>query len=466
MANANENETTEDLITRLTGKGIKKIFFVKKGTYQLKETLVIDEPNVALVGIGNVTLIKAIDKDGIKVKRSENNTGGGDGFVMINIRIIDSDSDWDHNNYSTETTTTATTIDEKKITITNVKSKKYYDKNGTEKITIKIGTEEEKQIKSVNYSKPQLTITTINDEKKIYTLQRNPDEAVKYRINGIEVNDKEGSCLVVEANNTLIEHCFFQRSGNKFNVYYPGPNHNAETLMKGYYEGKFQIENEFKGNTVISSHALDNLSFCLQKDGKVEKNRIHGMLAAWMLKDCTVADNHIINSSCIDGIPLFISLPSEGVNIFNNILISDIFTNVPPPVVRIDIQEDHKFNPQEEIGGRKISERIKKHTYVEIKKNEYKMDGDEFLDRKYCKEYNSDCKKKEKEDESPLEIDETRIIYKEGDQKSLGSNKKLEVYKSREYTLPSEENLFSEGPYVYCMNSLAKNIKDVLEKVR
>ena len=192
----NANETTEDLITRLTHKGIQKIFFVKEGTYRLKETIVIDEPNVALVGIGNVTLIKAKDKDGIKVKRSENNTGGGDGFVMINIRIIDSDSDWDHNNYSTETTTTATTIDEKKITITNVKSKKYYDKNGTEKITIKIGTEEEKQIKSVNYSKPQLTITTINDEKKIYTLQRNPDEAVKYRINGIEVNDKEGSCLI------------------------------------------------------------------------------------------------------------------------------------------------------------------------------------------------------------------------------------------------------------------------------
>ena len=109
----------------------------------------------------------------------------------------------------------------------------------------------------------------------------------------------DGSCLVVEADKTLIEHCFFQRSGNKFNVYYPGPIHNAETLMKGYYEGKFQIENEFKGNTVISSHALDNLSFCLQKDGKVEKNRIHGMLAAWMLKDCIVEGNYIINSSCI-----------------------------------------------------------------------------------------------------------------------------------------------------------------------
>ena len=59
--------------------------------------------------------------------------------------------------------------------------------------------------------------------------------------------------------------------------------------------------------------------------------------------------------------------------------------------MRIDIQEDHKFNPQEEIGGRKIRERIKEDTHVEIEENEYKMEGKEFLDRKY-EEYNSNCK--------------------------------------------------------------------------
>ena len=154
-------------------------------------------------------MIKAKDKDGIKVKRSENNTGGGDGFVMINIRIIDSDSNWDHNDYSTETTTTttATTIDERKITITNVKSKKNGDKEETEKITMKIGTEEN-QIKSFNYSALKLTI----NKKTEYDLHTSPDVAVKCHINKKEVHDKEGSCLVVEANNTLIEHCFFQRS--------------------------------------------------------------------------------------------------------------------------------------------------------------------------------------------------------------------------------------------------------------
>ena len=173
-----------------------------------------------------------------------------------------------------------------------------------------------------------------------------------------------------------------------------------------------------------------------------------------MLKKCTVKDNYIINSRFIDGIPLFISVPSEGVNISNNILISKSFTNVPPPVVRINIQEDHKFNPQEEIGGRTIRERINTDTDITITNNKYEMDKKaDFLNLQYKE-------KGEEKDEEPLEIDDKCIKYKIEDQKKLESETKLEDYKSREYTLPSQENVY----YVYCMNSLANNIKDFLER--
>ena len=111
--------------------GNRTIRFLKSGKYQLKRPLVINEPNVTLIGIGEVTLVKAVGADGVYVNEE------GRGFRMTNIKIVDSDG------------------------------------------------------------------------------------------------DNDGFCLVVKANNTLIEHCYFDRrkcNDAKFTVYYPGPDHQGPEL--------------------------------------------------------------------------------------------------------------------------------------------------------------------------------------------------------------------------------------------
>ena len=306
-------ETLQDLINQRQERGtqIKKIYFIEAGTYPLNKRLVINEPNVALVGIGEVTLVKAKSADGVYVEE------GGNGFCMLNIKVVDS------------------------------------------------------------------------------------------------VCDEDGCCLVVKANNTLIENCCFDRRNvtkQKFTVFYPGPEHRGNkcdsatipTALSLYFAvNSLHTGNVFRDNIVRSGISCDNLSFSLQSDGHVEKNKIEGSLAAFMLRNCQIIDNYIINPAHIDGIPLFVSLPAEDVTIEGNRMISEPFNQHPPTVIRINIQADHPFNPEDTIRGdsRTISVRIKSDTDITIKNNRYKMaKGAKFLDKRYEDEFDENCKRENKND--------------------------------------------------------------------
>ena len=58
----------------------RQIYFIHAGRYQLNETIFIEEPNVTLIGIGNVTLVKHRDDDGVYVREE------GVGFRVLNIQ--------------------------------------------------------------------------------------------------------------------------------------------------------------------------------------------------------------------------------------------------------------------------------------------------------------------------------------------------------------------------------------------
>ena len=123
----------------------RQIYFIHAGRYQLNETLFIEEPNVALIGFGDVTLVKHRDDDGVYVREE------GVGFYMLNIKIVD-----------------------------NVDNNDNLPANG------------------------ELI---------------NADNA-----------DNKGCYLVVKANNTLIEYCYFDRrncNAGRFAVFYPGPDHRS-----------------------------------------------------------------------------------------------------------------------------------------------------------------------------------------------------------------------------------------------
>ena len=57
-----DQKKLRQLIEKLETRGIRKIFFIDEGKYKLNDEIKINEPNVALVGLGEVTLIKAKKK--------------------------------------------------------------------------------------------------------------------------------------------------------------------------------------------------------------------------------------------------------------------------------------------------------------------------------------------------------------------------------------------------------------------
>ena len=143
----------------------RQIYFIHAGRYQLNR-LFIEEPNVVLIGDGNVTLVKHRDDDGVYVT--------GEGFYMLNIKIVD-----------------------------NVDNNDNLPANG-----------------------------------------------------GLINADNEGCCLVVKANNTLIEYCYFDRrncNAGRFAVFYPGPDHRS-TPNPG--EPALQEDQNFP--TVLEIHFNDN----------------------------------------------------------------------------------------------------------------------------------------------------------------------------------------------------------------
>ena len=204
-----------------------KIFFIEEGTYQLNETLVINEPNVTLVGIGEVTLVKHKDVDGIYVSE------GGEGFCMFNIKIIDQGA---------------------------------------------------------------------NDST-----------------NGI--------CLVVKANNTFIQDCYFERSVRQLSVCFPGPDHrrkytnqNLPTALDCYFNVTYNHihqQNVFRNNIVRSKLHCDSLSLSLQQ-ACVENNDIEGRVNVYMCKNILISENRIQNKSKEGEPPLSITLPAENITIRGN----------------------------------------------------------------------------------------------------------------------------------------------------
>ena len=63
--------------------GGRKFYFIEEGIYKLLGPLIINEPNVTLIGTGNVTLVKASKENGVDVSER------GEGFFMLNIKIVD-----------------------------------------------------------------------------------------------------------------------------------------------------------------------------------------------------------------------------------------------------------------------------------------------------------------------------------------------------------------------------------------
>ena len=270
-----------------------------------------------------------------------------------------------------------------------------------------------------------------------------------------------GSCLVVEADKTLIEHCFFQRSGNQFNVYYPGPEHSKETVMIDYYKNKLQLDNEFKNNIVLSSHDCDNVSFSLQKNGKVVDNKIQGKLAAYMLKDCNIINNHITNSKGGEGLPLFVSLPAENVTIKRNTLISDYENKAGAAcVIRVDIQKDNKQNLGEIPGGKDktIADRIKTSTKIIVKNNDYEMNTEaKFIHQKYQGNLNENCLEKKKNTKSPIPRSNSKSLPFEREEFKheplFGKKAKVFVEKKKKFIEVFNVN---DGVYVCYNSSLTK----------
>ena len=269
-------ETLQHLINRLQeeGRQIQKIYFIEAGTYQLNKRLVINEPNVALVGIGDVTLVKAKSADGVYVEEG--------GFCMMNIKVIDEGE-----------------------------------------------------------------------------------------------NDTGGSCLVVKASNTLIEHCYFNRRAKNFSVYYPGPDINTKNeAIENFYnlEKAFHTGNVFQDNIVRSNENFshDNLAFCFQNGGRVVNNQIEGKFAFYLCNGYSVArGNYIVNrfneNLIQDSIALFISLPTENITVQENRIIS-VYGQYP---VRIKIQTDNEYNPEVLIikNGEEISIQEAINTFTRITLN-------------------------------------------------------------------------------------------------
>ena len=170
-----------------------RIYFIPAGRYQLNETLFIEEPNVTLIGDGNVTLVKHRDDDGVYVREE------GVGFRMLNIKIVDN-----------------------------------------------VG----------------------NNDNLLANGELISEDDV----------DDNGCCLVVKANNTLIEYCYFDRrncNAQKFAVYYPGPEHRSEenrnlpTALQIHFNDGLHTGNVFRNNKIRSRISCDNLSFSLQQNGMV-----------------------------------------------------------------------------------------------------------------------------------------------------------------------------------------------------
>ena len=290
----------------------RQIYFIHAGRYQLNR-LFIEEPNVTLIGIGNVTLVKHRDDDGVYVREE------GVGFRMLNIKIVD-----------------------------NVDNNDNLPANG------------------------ELI---------------NADNA-----------DNKGSCLVVKANNTLIEYCYFDRrncNAHEYAVYYPGPDHrptpspgepapnpgepalqedqNLPTALEIHFNDGLHTGNVFRNNRIRSRISCDNLSFSLQQNGMVENNNIEGMIAVYMCRDVTVSRNYIQGIS--DGRPLFITLPAQDITIDGN----EMITAGDSHLIKIA-----KPVPGENDGDwGEFEQRINEQIHIIIKGSRYVTANDMLIDIDY-----------------------------------------------------------------------------------
>ena len=261
-----------------------KIFFIEEGTYQLNETLVIKEPNVALVGIGEVTLVKHKDVDGIYVSE------GGEGFCMFNIKIIDQGA---------------------------------------------------------------------NDST-----------------NGI--------CLVVKANNTFIQDCYFERSVRQLSVCFPGPDHrrkytnqNLPTALDCYFNVTYNHihqQNVFRNNIVRSKLHCVSLSLSLQQ-ACVENNDIEGRVIVYMCKNILISENRIQNKSKEGEPPLSITLPAENITIRGNELVSQSEQSI----IRIDKPDRNDYTKNWAEFVKKINDGVQ----ITVVGNVYKPKNVQLIDRAY-----------------------------------------------------------------------------------
>ena len=294
-----------------------KIYFIQDGRYQLNETLVINEPNIALVGIGKVTLIKHKDVDGVYVNE------GGEGFSMFNIQII--------------------------------------------------------------------------------------DQGVNDSTNGI--------CLVVKANNTFIQDCYFERSVRQLSVCYPGPDHKKKytnqnllpTALDCYFNVNYNHchqENVFRNNIVRSKLHCDSLSVSLQQ-ACVENNDIEGRVNVYMCKDILISENRIQNKSRDGEPPLSITLPAENVIIRGNEFVAQSEQNIHISENKIENKSKdaenvnirgNEFVSQSEkalLGSinltvmtiqrlwAQILKIINDGVHITVEGNRYKPENAQFIDRAY-----------------------------------------------------------------------------------
>ena len=141
-----------------------------------------------------------------------------------------------------------------------------------------------------------------------------------------EGEEYECPCLEVEANYANIQYCTFESQATEqekqhFTVYFHTRNENEKTDAVPMFNRNDLMEgNVFRNNFVRSNgRQCDNVSFSLQKCGKVFGNTIEGMLAVFMCKRCDVFKNTIDGG---DNHAIFISLPSKIINIYDNELTS------------------------------------------------------------------------------------------------------------------------------------------------
>lgn len=131
--------------------------------------------------------------------------------------------------------------------------------------------------------------------------------------------ENHGACLVIRANNTVVQDCEFASAaekGTSFTVYYQGPHWTRENTIRNFNSNEpLHTGNKFIRNVVSSPRICHNLSFSLQDDGLVYDNTINGMLAVYMCKNTMVLRNEITTTN---NHAIFVSTPSENIAILDN----------------------------------------------------------------------------------------------------------------------------------------------------